>query len=97
MIDNGAMTQPYSKPVFDSIKAFSDAWGAMYMQSGLAFGLLFCVMILAELQSPVGSIFLGLAIPFTTFFVLNQYGVLGGRISQATNLGFDGDFSDDSL
>lgn len=97
MIDNGAMTQPYSKPVFDSIKAFSDAWGAMYMQSGLAFGLLFCVMILAWLQSPVGSIFLGLAIPFTTFFVLNQYGVLGGRISQATNLGFDGDFSDDSL
>lgn len=97
MIDNGAMTQPYSKPVFDSIKPFSDAWGAMYMQSGLAFGLLFCVMIMAELQSPLGSIFLGLAIPFTAFFVLNQYGVLGGRISQATNLGFDGDFSDDSL
>ena len=97
MIDNGAMTQPYSKPVFDSIKAFSDAWGAMYMQSGLAFGLLFCIMILAELQSPVGSIFLGFAIPFTAFFVLNQYGVLAGRISHATNLGFDGDFSDDSL
>jgi hypothetical protein len=97
MIDNGAMTQPYSKPVFVSIKSFSDAWGAMYMQSGLAFGFLFCVMILAELQSPVGSIFLGFTIPFTAFFVLNQYGVLGGRISQATNLGFDGDFSDDSL
>jgi len=97
MIDNGAMTQPYSKPVFDSINSFSDAWGAMYMQSGLAFGLLFCIMILAELQSPVGPMFLGFAIPFFAFFVLNQYGVLGGRISQATNLGFDGDFSDDSL
>ena len=97
MIDNGSITQPYSKQVIDSIKLFPDAWGAMYMQSALAFGILFCVLILAELQSPLGSFFLGLVLPFSAFFVLNQYGVLGGRISQATNLGFEGDFSDDSL
>jgi hypothetical protein len=37
----------------------------------------------------------GLLFPLGLFFVANQYGILAGRISDITNLGFEGDFSQD--
>jgi uncharacterized Zn finger protein (UPF0148 family) len=95
MIQNGSITQPYSKRVNDSISAFSDAWGAMYMQSGLAYFGIFCLLLMSYSRGPIGCGLLGFLIPFFVLFIFNQIGVLAGRVSSALELGFDGDFSDD--
>jgi hypothetical protein len=35
-------------------------------------------------------------LPLFVFFVMNQYGLLAGRLSDITELGFEGDFSQDN-
>lgn len=95
MIDSGSVFEPYSKAVFSSIKSRPEAWGAMYMQTGLFLLLFFMFMLITNSQTPVGDFVLGLVLPLTCFFVFNQYGVLAGRISQVTEMGFAGDFSED--
>ena len=95
MIDNNSIFEPYSKAVLNSIKSRPEAWGAMYMQTAMAMLALFLFMLLTSLQSPVGDFILGFALPLFCFFVINQFGVLAGRISQVTDMGFEGDFSDD--
>ncbi|MEQ1830944.1 MAG: hypothetical protein ABL921_33670 [Pirellula sp.] len=95
MINNSSLFEPYSKSVVTSIQEFGDAWGAMYIQSGLAYGVLFAFTAVASMRGVGGEIALGLVLPIITFFIFNQFGVLAGRISRATQLGFDGDFSDD--
>ena len=95
MIDNGSIFEPYSKGVFKSIRQFSDAWGAMYMQSGLAFFAIWSLIFAAIQKDSVGDVILGLLSPFVCFFIFNQYGVLAGRISSVTEMGFEGDFSED--
>ena len=95
MIDNGSIFEPYSKAVFSSIKSHTEAWGAMYMQTGMVQLMFFLFMLATNTQSPLGDFVLGLFLPLTCFFVFNQYGVLAGRISQVTGMGFEGDFSED--
>ncbi len=95
MIDTSSIFQPYSKAVFQSIKSRAEAWGAMYMQTGMAFAAFFMLMVLTGTSPPVGDFVLGLALPFICFFMFNQYGVLAGRISDVTEMGFEGDFSAD--
>jgi DNA-directed RNA polymerase subunit RPC12/RpoP len=97
MIDNGSVTEPYSKAIIASIKRYADAWGAMYMQTAIAFVGLFLMTLLAFSIGPIGALLLGAVTPLLAFFLFSQYGVLAGRISSATQLGFEGDFSDDSL
>lgn len=93
MADNNAITEPFSKNVFESFKAKPDAWGAMYLQTMLAYGFLFVLNAWALRDGIVGEIAIGLFMPFTVLFVFNQYGLLAGRISDITGLGFTGDFS----
>ncbi len=95
MIDSGSIFEPYSKAVFSSIKSRPEAWGAMYMQTGMCLLLFFLFMLITNFQTPVGDFVLGMVLPLTCFFVFNQYGVLAGRISQVTEMGFHGDFSED--
>ncbi len=95
MIDNSSIFEPYSKAVWLSIKIHAEAWGAMYMQTGMAIAMFFLFMLMTSFQRPVGDFFLGLMFPFACFFMFSQYGVLAGRISQVTDMGFEGDFSDD--
>jgi DNA-directed RNA polymerase subunit M/transcription elongation factor TFIIS len=95
MINNNSMFEPYSNVVVQSMKSFGDAWGAMYIQSGLAYGVLFSFVAIASMEGAWGEIALGLVLPVICMFIFNQIGVLAGRISPATELGFQGDFSDD--
>jgi hypothetical protein len=95
MIDNSSLFEPYSKAVLLSIKSRPEAWGAMYMQTGMAFAMFLIFMLAAGVQSPVGDFFVGLMVPIASFFMFSQYGVLAGRISQVTEMAFEGDFSDD--
>ncbi len=95
MIDSGSLFEPYSKAVFSSIKSRPEAWGAMYMQTAMCLFLFFMFMLITNTQAPLGDFVLGLILPLTCFFVFNQYGVLAGRISQVTQMGFGGDFSED--
>ncbi len=95
MINNTSVFEPYSKAVFGSIKNYGDAWGAMYIQSGLGYALFFIFMAVASLQGVGGDIVCGLVLPFFAFFIFNQLGVLAGRISPSTEMGFEGDFSGD--
>ena len=95
MIDTSSIFQPFSKSVFQSMKSRAEAWGAMYMQTGMAFAAFFLLMVLTGTAPPFGDFVLGLALPFICFFMFNQYGVLAGRISDVTEMGFEGDFSAD--
>jgi hypothetical protein len=56
---------------------------------------LFILFGIAVITTPMTSALLGLAIPFGLFFIANQYGILAGRVSDITHLGFEGDFSQD--
>lgn len=95
MIENNAVSQPFSKIIFDSITPRADAWGAMYFQTGLAIACLFVLYAIALMTSPVMTAVFGFLFPTGLFLIANQYGVLAGRISDITNLGFEGDFSED--
>ena len=95
MINNSSAFEPYSQVVIGTIKKYGDAWGAMYIQSGIAYALFFIFMAVASLNGVEGDIVCGLVLPFFAFFIFNQLGVLAGRISQATEMGFEGDFSGD--
>jgi hypothetical protein len=95
MINNSSAFEPYSQLVVGTIKNYGDAWGAMYIQSGIAYALFFIFMAVASLTGVEGDIVCGLVLPFFAFFIFNQLGVLAGRISQATEMGFEGDFSGD--
>jgi DNA-directed RNA polymerase subunit RPC12/RpoP len=95
MANNNRITEPFSKVVFDSFKGRADAWGAMYIQTMLVFAGFFLVVVLAMQPGYIGEILLGLTIPMFIFFTMNQYGLLAGRLSDVTELGFEGDFSQD--
>ena len=95
MIQNSSIMQPYSKRIKDSMFEFQDAWGAMYLQSGIAYTVIVGLLLMSSTRGPIGCGVLGFFIPFFAFVIFNQIGVLAGRISGAMNLGFDGDFSDD--
>jgi len=95
MIDNSSILEPYSKAVLNSIKSHGEAWGAMYMQTAMAFAAYFLFVVLTSMQRPFGDFVAGLMMPLACFFVFNQYGVLAGRISHVTEMGFEGDFSGD--
>ena len=89
------MMEPFSKSVFDSMKTRVDAWGAMYFQTMLAVFGIFVTMAMAMMPGIVGEVLCGLTLPFLILFIFNQYGLLAGRISGLTDLGFTGDFSED--
>ena len=95
MMSNGFVTQPFSKEVFQSIGAKQDAWGAMYFQTGFVFVLLLVLFGIARMTPSWSSAILGICFPVMCFMIVNQYGVLAGRISDVTGLGYEGDFSDD--
>ena len=95
MIDNGQVVNPFSKSVLQSISAKPEAWGAMYFQSGFAYVLLLILLGVARMTGPVSTAVLGALLPLSCFFIANQYGVLAGRISDVTELGYEGDFSED--
>lgn len=95
MIDNGQVVNPFSKSVLQSISAKPEAWGAMYFQSGFAYVLLLILLGIARMTGPAFSAVLGALLPLSCFFIANQYGVLAGRISDVTELGYEGDFSED--
>ncbi len=93
MADNNAITEPFSKNVFESMKERVDAWGAMYLQTMLAMAALFVLIVWSLQEGLVGEFLFGLCMPFLVLFLFNQYGLLAGRISDVTGLGFSGDFS----
>ena len=95
MADTNSMMEPFSKSVFDSMKTRVDAWGAMYFQTMLAVFGIFITMAIAMMPGIVGEVLCGLTLPFFILFIFNQYGLLAGRISGLTDLGFTGDFSED--
>lgn len=95
MMSNGFVTQPFSKEVFKSIGPKQDAWGAMYFQTGFVFVVLLVLFGIARMTPSWTSALLGIFFPVLSFMIVNQYGVLAGRISDVTGLGYEGDFSDD--
>jgi DNA-directed RNA polymerase subunit RPC12/RpoP len=96
MANNNRITEPFSRVVFDSLKGRADAWGAMYLQTMLVFAGFFVIINLAMQPGLTGEIILGLSLPMFIFFCMNQYGLLAGRLSDITELGFEGDFSQDN-
>ena len=52
-------------------------------------------LILMHTRRLEGEVLCGLSLPFLILFIFNQYGLLAGRISGLTDLGFTGDFSED--
>ena len=94
MLEKQSLKQPFSQSVFRSISARPDAWGAMYMQTGIGFVLLFAFTQVGILQGPAFFAVVGFLIPWFLCFLANQYGVLAGRVSDVTELGYEGDFSE---
>ena len=64
------------------------------MQTGIGFVLLFAFTQVGILQGPAFFAVVGFLIPWFLCFLANQYGVLAGRVSDVTELGYEGDFSE---
>jgi hypothetical protein len=61
----------------------------------MAIAGLFVVYAIGYVTNSMITAVFGLLLPLGLFFIANQYGVLAGRISDITSLGFEGDFSQD--
>jgi hypothetical protein len=94
MLESQSPSKPFSMSIFHSISAKVDAWGAMYMQTGIAWVIYFVLWQLGILRGASSSAVAGLVFPWFICFVANQYGVLAGRISDVTDLGYEGVFTD---
>ena len=94
MLESQSHKQPFSQSIYRSIAAKPDAWGAMYMQTGIAFVLFFVCAQIGILQGAAFFAVAGFLFPWLICFLANQYGVLAGRVSDVTELGYEGDFSE---
>lgn len=95
MIENGSIVEPYAPAVLKSMKSRSDAWGGMYMQTAMIMFAIYAFTLIAMGNDLTGDFLLGFTFPFFCFMIANQLGLLAGRISDVTDMGFQGDFSDD--
>jgi DNA-directed RNA polymerase subunit M/transcription elongation factor TFIIS len=95
MLDNQSAGEPFSKDVLNSIRSKADAWGAMYLQTGLAMALIFVMYLFAINGTEVPRFLFGFCLPLIVFFIFHQFGVLGTRIADVTNLAFESEESDD--
>jgi DNA-directed RNA polymerase subunit RPC12/RpoP len=94
MLELRSFKQPVSGSILKSISAKPDAWGAMYMQSAIAWLMYFVLWQIAILKGPAIGMLAGFVFPWYICFVANQYGVLAGRISDVTDLGYEGVFAE---
>jgi hypothetical protein len=94
MLETQSHQQPFSQSIYRSIAAKPDAWGAMYMQTGIGFVLYFVCTQIGILQGTAFFAVAGFFFPWFICFLANQYGVLAGRVSDVTELGYEGDFSE---
>lgn len=94
MLELQSYKQPVSSSIFKSISAKPDAWGAMYMQSAVVWLLYFVLWQIAILKGSAIGMLAGFVFPWYICFVANQYGVLAGRISDVTDLGYEGVFAE---
>jgi DNA-directed RNA polymerase subunit M/transcription elongation factor TFIIS len=94
MLDNQSAGEPFSKDVLNSIRSKADAWGAMYLLTGLAMALIFLMYLSAVNGTELPRFLLGFCLPLIIFFIFHQLGVLGTRIADVTNLAFDGEESE---
>lgn len=94
MLEMQSYRQPFSQSIYRSIAAKPDAWGAMYMQTGIGFVLYFVCTQIGILQGTAFFAVAGFFFPWFICFLANQYGVLAGRLSDVTELGYEGDFSE---
>lgn len=94
MLESQSHQQPFSQSIYRSIAAKPDAWGAMYMQTGIGFVLYFVCTQIGILQGTAFFAVAGFFFPWFICFLANQYGVLAGRVSDVTELGYEGDFSE---
>lgn len=95
MLDNQSAGEPFSQDVLSSIRTRMDAWGSMYLLTGLAMALVFVMYLLAVNGTEVPRFLFGFCLPLIVFFIFHQFGVLGTRIADVTNLAFEGEESDD--
>jgi DNA-directed RNA polymerase subunit RPC12/RpoP len=94
MLESQSHTKPFSKGIYNSISAKTDAWGAMYMQTGIAWVMYFVFWQMGLVNGPAMSAFAGFVFPWFICFLANQYGVLAGQISDITDLGYEGVFTE---
>ncbi len=67
----------------------------MYMQTGVVLAFLFILSQVAFVFGPITVGLLGILIPWAICFIANQYGILAGRISDVTELAFEGEFTEE--
>ncbi len=96
MLDNQSVGEPYSQAVIGSMGSRSNAWGGMYLITGLAMALIFVLYLFAAVGTEVPKFVFGLFLPILVFFIFHQFGVLGSRIADVTDLAFETEESDDS-
>jgi hypothetical protein len=89
ILDNQSIFEPFSTNVFKSYRLKADSWMGMYVLTGASAMFLFLMLVLAFSGNLVGSFLAGAVLPFVCFFMFQQIGMLGARISDVTTLVFD--------
>ena len=94
ILDTRSPIQPISMKVLQSMGSHSEAWGAMYMQTAMAWVGYFLLRQIGLVFSPQIAAIFGICLPLYLCFVANQYGILAARISDVTDLGFSGEYAE---
>ncbi|MFO1063008.1 MAG: hypothetical protein U0892_03945 [Pirellulales bacterium] len=87
MLDNGSLFQPISGSVINSITAASEAWGAYYLKTAFAFGLVEVIGFIVLPMGPGGSAVYGICMPWLIFFTAQQIGLVATSISDQISFG----------
>ena len=96
MLDNQAITNPYSPEVLSSMGKKPDSWAGMYTLNGFAMATFFLLYYMCISNSMLYKMIAAMALPFVIFFIFRQIGNLAYYISDVTSLAFETDDDDDS-
>lgn len=86
MLDNDSMFNPFSTDVLTSIGKGTEAWGAFYLKTFLAYFFFFIAVCLLLRGSPILTGLAGALLPWLLFFTTQQIGVLAFDISESLSL-----------
>ncbi len=89
MLDNQAITEPYSSDVVASMGKKPDSWAGMYTLNALASILVFVLIVTMLGSNGAMKMLSAMVLPLVIFFVFRQLGNLAANIGDVTNIAFD--------
>lgn len=91
MMDNGSVFAPISSAVVRSFREASEAWGAYYLKTFMAFSAVMLIWFVLLGEHEILAAISGALLPWLVFFTCQQLGVLADGIGEHLSFEFSTD------